>query len=79
MGIMQKDAVRSKGFRHTGGEYPMLFVQPEFAVKIKEIIVGPKFDKIAERMPYIQEQVEEMCEATGAKIPKMTISDIDYK
>lgn len=79
MRILYNFSERSEGFRHTGGEYPMLFVQPEFAVKIKEIIVGPKFDKIAERMPYIQEQVEEMCEATGAKIPKMTISDIDYK
>lgn len=69
----------SRGFWHTAGEYPLLFVQPDFPVKIKEIIVGPKFKNIAERMPYIQEQLEEMCRITGMDFPDITASNIDYK
>lgn len=69
----------TRGFRHTKGEYPLLFVQPDFPVKIKEIIEGPKFKNIAERMPYIQEQIEEMCRITGMDFPDITASNIDYK
>lgn len=65
--------------RHTNGEYPLLFVQTDFPVQLKEIILGPKFENISRKIPYIQEQVEEMCRHTGVNMPEITISDIDYR
>ena len=69
----------SDQFKHTSGEYPMLFVQPEFPIHIKEIIVGPKFKNVSLRMPYIQEQLEIMCKVIQAPCPLITISGIDYR
>ena len=64
---------------HTDGKYPLLFVQPEFPIQLKEIILGPKFENISRKIPYIQEQVAEMCRCTGMKMPEITISDIEYR
>lgn len=69
----------SKDFKHTEGEYPMLFIQPEFDMHFKEIIIGPKFRNVAERMPYMQEEIEKMCMVIHAKLPKITRSNIEYK
>ena len=69
----------SDEFRHTGGAYPKLFVQPEFDIHLKEIIIGPKFEGLADKMPYIQEQVEMLCKETKAKVPKITMSGIEYR
>ncbi len=69
----------SDQFRHTNGEYPLLFVQPEFPVVVREIVIGPKFPEVARRMPYIQEQIEHMCKICNSPLPKLTLSDIDYK
>lgn len=66
-------------FFHTPGEYPLLYVHPEFSVDIREIILGPKFEKLSERMPYLTEQVEKMCRVTGGSMPKITISSIEYR
>lgn len=66
-------------FRHAGEEYPKLFVQPEFDIHLKEIIIGPKFEGLADKMPYIQEQVEMMCKQTKGKVPKITMSSIEYR
>ena len=71
--------VASDAFRHSGGEYPKLFVQPEFDIHLKEIIIGPKFEGLADKMPYIQEQVEMMCRETKAKVPRITMSGIEYR
>lgn len=65
--------------RHTDGEYPLLFVQTDFPVQLKEIILGPKFESLSRKIPYIQEQIEEMCQRTGLRMPEITISDIDYR
>lgn len=65
--------------RHTNGEYPLLFIQTNFPVQLKEIILGPKFENLSRKIPYIQEQVEEMCRRTGIRMPEITISDIDYR
>lgn len=65
--------------RHTDGEYPLLFVQTDFPVQLKEIILGPKFENLSKKIPYIQEQIEEMCQRTGMRMPEITISDIDYR
>ena len=69
----------SDQFQHTGGEYPLLFVRPEFPIAIREIVIGPKFPEIAQRMPYIQEQIEHMCRINDTSYPELTLSDIEYK
>lgn len=65
--------------RHTNEEYPLLFIQMDFPVQLKEIILGPKFENLSREIPYIQEQVEEMCRRTGIRMPEIMISDIDYR
>jgi hypothetical protein len=69
----------NKDFKHTDNEIPKLFILPDFYLQIKEIILGPKVTDIANRIPYLQEQIELMCEQTGTLIPKITISNIDYR
>lgn len=66
-------------FKHTSAEYPKLYVQTEFPVVIKEIIIGPKFKDLALRMPYLREQVERMCRSTDTTHPKITMSNIEYR
>lgn len=69
----------SERFRYTPGEYPLLYVQPDFHIHLKEILLGPKFKNVSERMPYIQNQVELMCDKIHAAYPKITMSGIEYK
>lgn len=69
----------SDHFQHTNGEYPLLFVQSNFPVVIREIVIGPKFPYRARRMPYIQEQIEYMCEINDSPCPKLTLFNIEYK
>lgn len=64
---------------HTAGEYPKLYIQPEFHPDILEIILGPKFENRADKMPYLQEQVERMCEKTGGIMSRITLSSIEYR
>lgn len=58
---------------------PKFFVQPDFHVQIDELILGPKFQSISDHIPYLQRQLEEMAEKTGKDVPKITLSNIDYR
>lgn len=58
---------------------PKFFVQPDFHVQIDELILGPKFQNISDHIPYLQRQLEEMAEKTGKDVPKITLSNIDYR
>lgn len=69
----------SDQFRRTGGEYPLLYVQSEFPLAIREIIIGPKFEDLARRMPYLREQIELMCKTLNTPCPKLTLSSIEYR
>ncbi len=66
-------------FCHTGGQFPMLFISPDFPVSMKEVITGPKFPELAKRMPYLKEQLEILCRAKGMDMPRLTMSAIEYK
>lgn len=65
-------------FRHTPGEFGKLFVETDFRVQLKEIILGPKFMNMADVIPYLQEQIDIMCRATKTNLSQITISDIAY-
>ena len=65
-------------FRHTPGAFGKLFVETDFRVQLKEIILGPKFMNMADVIPYLQEQIDIMCRETKTNLPKITISDIAY-
>ena len=69
----------NKKFKHTEEEIPKLFIVPDYAVNIKEIILGPKVRDISTLIPYFQEQVQLMCKAIGTDFPRITHSDIDYR
>lgn len=69
----------SEDFRHTKEEFPKLYLQPEFRIGMKELILGPKVEDIAGKMPYLQEQIEKMCDETGTWAPDITVSAIQYR
>lgn len=69
----------SPEFRKTEGDYPKIYIQTDFPIGMKEIILGPKVEKIAEKMPYLQTQIDEMCEQTEMEPPELTLSEIDYR
>ncbi len=66
------------GIRHTAGDVPLLYVQTEFPVCIKEIIMGPKSQNMPRRIPYIQQRLHTMCEKTATPLPRLSISAIEY-
>lgn len=68
-----------KEMKHTPGDCPKLYIQPNFHPDIKEIILGPKFENRADKMPYLQEQVERMCGQTQGNMPRITLSAIEYR
>ena len=43
------------------------------------MILGPKVENIAEKMPYLQEQIEKMCDEVGVLMPEITVSEIQYR
>lgn len=71
----------SKDFRHTNIQdaAAKLFVKLEHVLPIVEVIVGPKFKNMGDRIPYLQEQLTIMCQSSGIKIPEITVSSIDYR
>lgn len=69
----------SDEFQHTDGDFPKLYLRPDFEIQMKEIILGPKVENIAEKMPYLQEQIFKMCELTQTDIPELTVSEIEYR
>ncbi len=64
---------------HTDGDKPWLFVQTPFPLQLDEVILGPKFPDVSTRVPYLQEQLDLMCEKTGTEKPLITLSEIDYR
>ena len=56
-----------------------LFVQTPFPLQLDEVILGPKFPDVSTRVPYLQEQLDLMCEKTGTEKPRITLSEIDYR
>ena len=64
--------------KHTMENPPKLYVQPDVPVAIKEIILGPKFKKVRETMPYLQEQLRLMSEINNTGVPKITLSGVPY-
>lgn len=69
----------SEDFRHTKEDFPKLYLQPEFCIGMKELILGPKVEDIAGKMPYLQEQLEKMCDENGTWMPDITVSAIQYR
>lgn len=63
-------------FEHTPGAFGKLYVATNFLINLKEIILGPKFLNRTDVMPYLQEQVDIMCQELGMNVPKITLSDI---
>lgn len=67
-------------FLHTDGAWPKLYVQPDFPIRIKEIIMGPKCKKTYKFMPYLQEQIAKMFERNmDFELPRITMSGIQYQ
>jgi hypothetical protein len=69
----------AEAMKHTPGEYPKLYLQTDFTIRIREIILGPKVGQISEMLPYLQEQLEKLCKKTGDDMPDITLSEIDYR
>ena len=53
-----------------------LYVATNFLISLKEIILGPKFLNRTDVIPYLQEQVDVMCQKLDMNVPKITLSDI---
>lgn len=64
---------------HTDGDKPWLFVQTPFPLQLAEVILGPKFPDVSTRVPYLQEQIDQMCKKTDTASPRITLSEIDYR
>lgn len=69
----------SNDFKHVSMEYPKLFVSPKIHIGIKEIILGPKVRDIQTKVPYLQEELEKMCQKMGYDVPEITLSEIEYQ
>lgn len=76
--IYSFDNVEDSLFKKTIGEYPNLYVYTEFPIQINELILGPKFNNIPQKIPFIQEQIELMCKNTATDMPIITKSSIKY-
>jgi len=66
-------------FRHTSDNFGKLYVATDFPIAIKEIILGSKFAERSEVMPFLQEQIDLMCQKCNMPSPKITLSDIEYR
>lgn len=77
--IMYSYPCACDAFCHVEMEYPKLYVYPKTRVQIKELILGPKLQGIAEKVPFIQEELEKMSRQTGGEIPQITVSEIEYQ
>lgn len=78
--IRSYDDVSSE-FRHTNvvDGASKLFVKLENRLPVKEIIVGPKFKNMADKIPYLQEQLALMYQGTKLQMPEVTVSSIEYR
>lgn len=77
--ICYKFSEVDKKFRHTSNEFGKLYVATDFPIAIKEVILGSKFAKRSEVMPFLQEQIDLMCQKCNMPSPKITLSDIEYR
>lgn len=57
----------------------LMYVNPDMIIPIKEIILGPKFENAAMKIPFLQEQLDRMSEITNSKAIKISLSNIDYR
>ncbi len=69
----------SDQFAHTRQEPPKLYVYTDNPIQIKEIILGPRFSKVSEFIPFFQEQLELMAKSTGTHPPVVSVSNIDFR
>lgn len=60
-------------------DYPKLYVSPEMRIDIKEVILGPKVRDSNSKVPYLQEELENLCRKTGYSFPEITLSEIEYR
>lgn len=58
---------------------PLIFKYADYPICIKEIYIGPKFEKANLNLPFIQTQIELMCKKLNIKVPKLIFSKIDYR
>lgn len=65
--------------RHTNQSPPKLYVVNQRPLRIKEVILGPKFNDVTNTLPYLSEQLELMTYQTHTSFPQITISNIDYR
>ncbi len=84
MRIIKTFDMKNDAFQHTKSDdpikkSPLLYVRSDKPVHIKEIVLGPKFSEISCRVPYLQEQIEEMSNLTNNKMPIITKSSIHYR
>ena len=77
--IMYRYARISKDFQHTKEDYPKLYISPELFLRMKEIILGSKLKDIPVKVPYLQEELEKLCQHIGYKAPVISISEIEYQ
>lgn len=66
-------------FLHTKAEMPLVYIQPNFTLQIKEIILGPRFKESYVKLPFIKEQIDVMCQKIHRDIPDITLSNIEYR
>lgn len=69
----------SDRFAHTRQEPPKLYVYTENPLQIKELILGPRFSKVSEYIPFLQEQLELMAKETGTNPPVVSVSNIEFR
>lgn len=74
----------NKRIRHTkvqnNEEIPLLYVLSDARLDVDEIILGPKFENTAQRVPYLKEMLERMNKEVGLeKDIKITYSNIEYR
>lgn len=65
--------------KQTDGNFPMLYVETDFLVAIEELIFGPKVSDLPAKVPYLQSQIEQMCESLDIATPELTVSSIEYR
>lgn len=63
----------------SSGDPKKLYVLSQFLLQIDEIIIGPKCEDVYELIPYFQKKVEKMCKLSGSVMPKITLSNINYR
>lgn len=77
--IMYQFKRSNRQIRHTNQSPPKLYVVNRIPLRIKELILGPRFKGITDTLPYLSEQLEIMNRKTHMPIPQITVSNIDFR